>query len=55
MTSVGRRLLGAAAKSKTGSCRLTETEEAKIIAKYGSVTRFLRMKVDEEMQKELAE
>lgn len=52
---MGRRLLGAAAKNKTGSTRLTEAEEKYLIAKYGSVTRFLRMKVDEEMQKELAQ
>lgn len=50
---MGRAALGSAAKSKTGSCRLTEAEERIIKAKYGSVTRFLRMKVDEEMQKEL--
>lgn len=51
---MGRRALGAAAKTKTGSCRLTEIEEKIIIAKYGSVTRFLRMKVDEELAKELS-
>lgn len=50
---MGRAALGAAAKRKTGSCRMTEAEEKILIAKYGSVTRFLRMKVDEEMQKEL--
>lgn len=51
---MGRAALGAAAKSVTGSCRMTPAEEKIIKAKYGSVTRFLRLKVDEEMQKELS-
>ena len=49
---MGRAALGAAAKIKTGSVRLTKTEEDTIKARYGSVTRFLRLKVDEELQKE---
>ena len=49
---MGRAALGAAAKSKTGSVRLTEKEEAQLKAKYGSVTRFLALKVREELQKE---
>lgn len=52
---MGRAALGAAAKSKTGSVRLTVDEEALLKARYGSVTNFLRIKVDEELQKALAE
>jgi hypothetical protein len=51
---MGRAALGASAKSKIGSVRLTPTEEAAIIAKYGSVTRFLRIMVDRELAKGLA-
>ena len=54
MKKLGRAALGAAAKSVTGSCRMTDAEKKILIAKYGSVTRFLRLKVDEEMQKELS-
>ena len=46
---MGRAPLGAAAKSKTGSCRMTETEKKIIEAHHPSVTAFLRSKVDEEL------
>jgi hypothetical protein len=51
---MGRAALGAAAKSVVGSTRMTQSEAKIIIAKYGSVARFLRMKLDEELQKELS-
>ncbi|UOK18326.1 hypothetical protein SEA_BRUHMOMENT_9 [Arthrobacter phage BruhMoment] len=46
---MGRAALGAAAKSKTGSCRMTETEKQTIERHHSSVTAFLRSKVDEEL------
>lgn len=46
---MGRAALGAAAKSKTGSCRMTEQEKALIERHHPSVTVFLRAKVTEEI------
>lgn len=46
---MGRAALGAAAKTKVGGTRITKTEEDRLKAKYGSVSRFLRMKIDEEL------
>lgn len=50
---MGRAALGSAAKTVVGATRITTTEQQKLIAKYGSVSNFLRRKVDEEMQEEL--
>lgn len=47
---MGRAALGAAAKSKTGSVRVTDTDNKKFIAKYGSLGKFLQLKVNEELR-----
>jgi hypothetical protein len=47
---VGRAALGAAAKTKTGSVRVTESENGKFAAKYGSLGKFLQLKVNEELR-----
>jgi hypothetical protein len=47
---MGRAALGAAAKTKTGSVRVTESENDKFIAKYGSLGKFLQLKVNEELR-----
>lgn len=46
---MGRAALGAAAKTKTGGVRVTETENDKFVAKYGSLGKFLQLKVREEL------
>lgn len=48
---MGRAPLGAAAKSKTGSVRVTATEDAYFTKHYGSLGKFLQRKVAEELQK----
>jgi hypothetical protein len=48
---VGRAPLGAAAKSKTGSVRVTATEDAYFTQHYGSLGKFLQRKVSEELAK----
>lgn len=48
---MGRAALGAAAKTKTGSVRVTETENDYFTKTYGSLGRFLQRKVTEELQK----
>lgn len=39
---MARPSLGAAAKTKVASVRITEAQERALIARYGSVTRALR-------------
>lgn len=46
---MGRLPLGSAAKTKVGGTRITEAEEDKLKAKYGSVSAFLRSKIDEDL------
>jgi hypothetical protein len=46
---LGRPALGAAAKTKTGGVRVTESENEKFAAKYGSLGKFLQLKVNEEL------
>jgi hypothetical protein len=48
---LGRAPLGAAAKSKTGSVRVTATEDAYFTQHYGSLGKFLQAKVSEELAK----
>lgn len=48
---MGRAALGAAAKTKTGSVRVTETDNTYFTAKYGSLGKFLQLKVNEELAK----
>lgn len=47
---MGRAALGAAAKTKTGGVRVTEAQYQWFAAKYGSLGKFLQMKVDEELR-----
>lgn len=47
---MGRAALGAAAKTRTGGVRVTEAENDKFTAKYGSLGKFLQLKVREELQ-----
>jgi hypothetical protein len=47
---VGRAPLGAAAKTKTGGVRVTEAEDRQFKAKYGSLGKFLQLKVNEELR-----
>jgi hypothetical protein len=48
---MGRAPLGAAAKTKTGGVRVTEAENDYFKANYGSLGRFLQLKVNEELRK----
>lgn len=48
---MGRAALGAAAKSKTGSVRVTESQNDYFTRTYGSLGRFLQLKVNEELQR----
>lgn len=48
---MGRVALGSAAKSKTGSVRVTDAQYAWFASKYGGLGRFLQDKVNEELQK----
>jgi hypothetical protein len=48
---VGRAALGAAAKSKTGGVRVTEAQDNYFKKTYGSLGKFLQMKVNEELAK----
>lgn len=48
---MGRAALGAAAKTKTGSVRVTETENDYFTRTYGSLGKFLQRKVNEELQR----
>lgn len=50
---MGRAALGAAAKTKTGSVRVTETENTYFTRTYGSLGKFLQAKVNEELSKVL--
>lgn len=52
---MGRAALGAAAKSVTGSVRVTPTESEIFKARYGSIGKFLKLKVDEELRRVAAE
>lgn len=47
---MGRAALGAAAKTKTGAVRVTESENQRFAAKYGSLGNFLKLKVAEELR-----
>ena len=47
---MGRAPLGAAAKTKTGGVRVTEAENDRFKAKYGSLGKFLQLKVNEELR-----
>lgn len=46
---MGRAALGNAAKSIVGATRITKAENDALKAKYGSVSNFLRLKVNEEL------
>lgn len=48
---MGRAPLGAAAKTKTGSVRVTEHENQHFEKTYGSLGKFLQIKVNEELSK----
>lgn len=48
---MGRAPLGAAAKTKTGGVRVTESEDAYFKRTYGSLGKFLQLKVNEELAK----
>lgn len=48
---MGRAALGAAAKAVTGSVRVTKAESDYFTATYGSLGKFLRLKVDEELRR----
>ncbi|QWY82753.1 hypothetical protein PP641_gp009 [Arthrobacter phage SilentRX] len=48
---MGRAALGAAAKSKTGSVRVTASQNDYFTRTYGSLGRFLQLKVNEELQR----
>jgi hypothetical protein len=47
---VGRAPLGAAAKSQIGGVRVTEAQDKLFKAKYGSLGKFLQLKVNEELR-----
>ena len=47
----GRSALGAAAKSKIGSVRITPTENEHFEKKFGGLGKFLALKVREELNK----
>ena len=47
---MGRAPLGSAAKTKTAGVRLTDAENKKFIAKWGSAGKFLQQKVAEELR-----
>jgi hypothetical protein len=51
---LGRAPLGAAAKTKTGGVRVTETENDYFKRTYGSLGKFLQLKVNEELAKAAA-
>lgn len=48
---MGRAALGAAAKSKTGSVRVTPTDDDYFTTHYGGLGKFLQLKVNEELRK----
>jgi hypothetical protein len=48
---LGRAALGAAAKDKTGSVRVTFAQFRWFAARYGSLGRFLQLKVNEELRR----
>ena len=48
---MGRAALGNAAKSKTGSVRITPAQAEYFERKYGGIGRFLQYKVNEELAK----
>jgi hypothetical protein len=48
---VGRPALGASAKTKTGSVRVTASEDDYFKRTYGSLGKFLQRKVNEELAK----
>lgn len=48
---MGRAALGSAAKSKTGSVRVTETDNDYFTTHYGGLGKFLQLKVNEELRK----
>lgn len=48
---MGRAPLGAAAKSKTGSVRVTVQESKYFEKHYGGLGRFLQLKVNEELNR----
>jgi hypothetical protein len=45
---LGRPALGAAAKTKTGGVRVTETEDERFKREFGSLGKFLQLKVNEQ-------
>ena len=48
---MGRVALGPAAKSKTGSVRVTTSQYEYFERKFGGLGKFLQAKVNEELQK----
>lgn len=48
---MGRPALGAAARDVTGSVRITRSEADIFKARYGSIGKFLKLKVDEELRR----
>jgi hypothetical protein len=48
---MGRAALGAAAKTKTGSVRVTPAQDAYFTKAYGSLGKFLQLKVNEELNR----
>lgn len=50
MSVLGRVALGSAAKSKTGSVRVTDAQYAWFTQRYGSLGKFLQAKVNEELR-----
>lgn len=48
---MGRAALGAAAKTKTGSVRVTTAQDEYFTKNYGGLGKFLQRKVTEELSK----
>ena len=48
---MGRAALGAAAKSKTGSVRVTSEEYAKFQERFGGLGKFLQAQVNDQLAK----
>lgn len=48
---MGRAPLGAAAKTRTGAVRVTETEFAKFQQAFGGLGKFLQMQVNDQLAK----
>lgn len=48
---MGRAALGAGAKTKTGSVRVTAAEDARFKTEFGGLGKFLQMQVNDQIAK----